>query len=87
MCVSRCGSREEQGVRSPHPLSLANHKDIGFLSNTGPDPLGNHKATKLAFIVGQLLGDPLPLKAGHVRPISETPFLWCFAGEPLMDLH
>ena len=28
---------------------LKNHKNIGFLSNTGPDPLKNHKATKPAF--------------------------------------
>ena len=25
---------------------LKNHKNIRFLSNTGPDPLKNHKATK-----------------------------------------
>ena len=31
-----------QEVQSP----LKNHKNIGFLSNTGPDPLKNHKATK-----------------------------------------
>ena len=31
---------------------MGNHKNIGFLSNTGPDPLKNHKATKLAFNVG-----------------------------------
>ena len=30
-----------------------NHKNIGFLSKTGPDPLKNHKATKPAFNVGQ----------------------------------
>ena len=29
-----------------------NHKNIVFLSNTGPDPLKNHKATKPAFNVG-----------------------------------
>ena len=29
-----------------------NHNDIGFLSNTGPDLLKNHKATKPAFNVG-----------------------------------
>ena len=29
----------------------ANHKNIGFVSNTGPDPLKNHKATKPAFNV------------------------------------
>ena len=30
---------------------LKNHKSIGFLSNTGPDPLKNHKATKPVFNV------------------------------------
>ena len=29
-----------------------NYKNIGFLSNTGRDPLKNHKATKPAFHVG-----------------------------------
>ena len=33
------------------PLPLKNYKNIGFLSNTGPDPLKNHKATKPAFNV------------------------------------
>ena len=41
-----------QGVWTPRPKK--NHKNIGFLSNTGPDPLENHKATKPAFIVGSL---------------------------------
>ena len=36
-----------QGVRTP----LKNHKNIGFRSNTGPDPLKNHKVTKPAFNV------------------------------------
>ena len=44
--------REGQGVRTPSPLK--NHKNIGFLSNTGPDPLKIHKATKPAFNVGPL---------------------------------
>ena len=35
---------------SGHPLK--NHKNIGFLCNTGADPLKNHKATKPAFNVG-----------------------------------
>ena len=30
---------------------LKNHKNIGFLSNTGPDPLKNHKDTKPALNV------------------------------------
>ena len=38
------------GIRTP----LKNHKNIGFLSNAGPDPLKNHKATKPAFNVGPL---------------------------------
>ena len=44
------GSRGGQGVRTPPPLKY--HKAIGFLSNTGPDPLENHKATMPAFYVG-----------------------------------
>ena len=40
----------ERGYGPP----LKNHKNIGFLSNTGPDPLKNHKATKPAFNVGPL---------------------------------
>ena len=40
-----------QVVRIP-PSPLKNHKNIGFLSNTGPDPLKNHKVTKPAFNVG-----------------------------------
>ena len=46
---------------------------IGFLSNTGPDPLKNLKATKLAFNVGPSLAIS-----------SKTPFKWCFAGRPMM---
>ena len=42
------GGGGEQGVRTP----LKNHKNIGFLCNTGPDPLKNHKADKPAFNVG-----------------------------------
>ena len=34
------------------PDTLKNHKNIGFLSNTGQYPLKNQKATKPAFSVG-----------------------------------
>ena len=34
-------------------LPLKNHKNIGFLRNTGPDPLNHYKVTKPAFNVGQ----------------------------------
>ena len=37
-----------QGVRTPPE----NHKNIGFLRNTCPDPLTNHKATEPVFNVG-----------------------------------
>ena len=46
------GSRRGwQRVRTPPPLR--NYKTIGSLSNIGPDPLINHKATKPAVNVGQ----------------------------------
>ena len=41
-----------QPVQGGDPDPLKNHKNLGFLSNTGPDPLKNYKATKPAFNVG-----------------------------------
>ena len=46
-----CMRKSRVGTGCPTSL-LENHENIGFLSNTGPDPLKNHKATKLAFNVG-----------------------------------
>ena len=43
-------SDPEGGDRGSGP-PLKNHKNIGFLSNTGLDPLKNYKATKPAFNV------------------------------------
>ena len=58
------GSGGGQEVRIP----LENHKNIGFFSNTGLDPL---KIVKL----------PSQLSIfGHNRHASETPFKWWFAG-------
>ena len=55
------------------PPPLKNHKNIGFLSlNTGPDPLKKDKATKPSFNVGPSLAP------------RETPFIWRFAGGPMM---
>ena len=48
MRVPRRGGRGS----APPPHFLLNHKNIGFLSNTGLDPLKAQKATKPAFIVG-----------------------------------
>ena len=45
------GSRGgDRGSGPPPPLK--NHKNIGFLSNTGPDPLKIHKTMIPAFKVG-----------------------------------
>ena len=40
----------ETGVQNPPPPP-EKHKTIGFLSNTGPDPLENHNASKPAINV------------------------------------
>ena len=40
--------------KDPPPLAPESHTVIGFLVNTDPDPLGNHKVTKPAFNVGTL---------------------------------
>ena len=42
----------EQGVQTPPPPPMKNHQNIGFLSNTGQDPLKKHKAAKPVFNVG-----------------------------------
>ena len=44
-----CCIRITKGGGSVTPLK--NHKNIGFLSNTGPDPLNDCKGTKSAFNV------------------------------------
>ena len=58
------------GLGSPPP-PLKNHKNIGFLSNTGPDPL---EITKLPSQHSML---------GHHLHASKTPFKWQFAGGPM----
>ena len=40
------------GEGGPDPPPTEKSQNIGFLSNTGPDPLKNHKTTKPAFNVG-----------------------------------
>ena len=52
------------GDRGSGPPPQENYKNIGFLSNTGSDPL---KITKLPIKHSML---------GHYRPASETPFRW-----------
>ena len=62
------GSRRGDGVWTP----LKNHKNIEFLSNTGPDPLKNHKTTKPVFNVGP--------SSAHQR----NTIYWRFTGGPMM---
>ena len=44
--------RKSRGGTGGPTSPLENHKNIWFLSNAGPDPLKNHKATKPVFNVG-----------------------------------
>ena len=69
-CADPEGGDKGSGPSPP----LKNHKNIGFLSNTGPDPLKIKKLPSYHLILG------------HHRPISvsETPFKWRFAGRPMM---
>ena len=69
--TTSCADRERGGAGEPDPQALKNHK-IGFLSNTGQDPLKNHKAAKPAFNVG-------PSTARQRNTI-----LWRFCGGPMM---
>ena len=59
------GSRGGQGVRTPPPRKIT--KNIGFLSNSSPDPL---KITKLPSQQHSMLG--------HHQHASETPFNMAF---------
>ena len=69
-----CANLEWRGAGGPPPPPppLENYKNIGFLSNTGLDPL---KITKLLFQHSML---------GHHRPARETPFKRRIVGGPLM---
>ena len=68
--VSWADPERGQGIRTPPPLE--NHKNIGFLSNTGPDPLKNHNTTKPSFIFGPLIGMPAkrPLRVEFAWTVS-----------------
>ena len=66
-----CGSRG--GTGGPDPPPLKNHKNIGFFSNSGLDPLTNHTA-----------GSQHSMLGNH-QHTSETPFnKWRFAGGPMV---
>ena len=48
-CQNICGSRGGNRGSGPSPEKL---QKIVFLSNTGPDPLKDHKAAKPGFVTG-----------------------------------
>ena len=51
------GSRgRDRGSRPPFPLK--NHKNIGFLSNTGPDPLKKLQSYKASIQCWVIIGPP-----------------------------
>ena len=52
---SRGGGGGDRRSRHPPPPPEKSKKNIGFLGNTGPDPLKNHKVTKPVFNVGPSL--------------------------------
>ena len=54
--------------------AVKNHKNIGFLSHSGPDPLNNHKATKPTFNV----------RPSSARQRNAIKFHWKADGAPLI---
>ena len=89
-CSQACADPEGgQGFQTPPP-SLKNHKNIGFLSSTGPDPLKfsksqSYQAIKSRFAGGPMLAhfkwylDPLSSKKNKHRQC-------CIVGPPLTKL-
>ena len=82
-CASSCSSQsylmrcaDPEGDRGSG-LPLKTFKNIGFLSNTGPDHPKNHKATKPAFNVE-------PTSARQRNAIIYMAFRWRAADGPLI---
>ena len=65
------GSRGDRGSGPP----LKNHKNIGFLSNAGPDPLKNLESIKPAF------------NFEHSSARQWNGIKWRFAGGPMVAQH
>ena len=60
----------KRGTGGPDP-NLKNHKNIGFLRNTGPDPLKKHGAFKPEFNLG-------PTSARQRNAIfADSPMMTC----------
>ena len=63
-----CHVRIHRGAGDPDPPPLKNHKNIQFVSKTGPDLLPSQHSMLL----------------GNYRPARNTPFKWRLAGGPMM---
>ena len=72
-CLGFSRTDPKGGAGGPDPLK--SHQNIGFLSNTGPDPLNVSKVSKLPSQHSML---------GHHRHACEMPFKWRFAVGPKM---
>ena len=72
--VLLCADPEGAGVRTPPPPppEKITHKNIEFLSKTGPDSLKNTKLPSQHSM------------SSHHLPASETSFKWPFAGVSMM---
>ena len=78
-----CAEPDGVGGNMGSGTSLENHSNIGFLSNTGPDPLKNHKAAKPEF-------NGTPAKR-HLIAVSLAGYWWpansgILIGPPLLKL-
>ena len=52
-CLDQEGAEGSGRAGGPGHTLLKSHKNIGFLSSTGPNPLKNHKATKPDLMLGR----------------------------------
>ena len=68
----------DRGSGHPPPPPPKHHKYIGFLSDTGQEPLKNHKVAKQAYNVGP--SSTLQRSAIHMV----FRWNWRFAGGPMM---
>ena len=68
----------QRGTGGPDP-QLRKSQNIGFLSNTGPDPIKNHEATKQAFNVGpSSTRQRNAIKMVFCWRADDGPLLWYF---------
>ena len=84
VCVCVCGGGGGQGVSDP----LKNHKNTGFLSNTGSDPLKKHKATQPTFNVWPKwsFDGPLIFLPSSIKNKTKTKQKTVKVGTPLAKL-